>query len=110
MSETITTHLSWVFVGAVALAVLAFFGGGVPAGASDDHERAHSYRHSGEIVPLAQLLVRPELAGQRVLEAELEEEQGRLVYELEVLDSDGRVSERYYDAATGEPFGHGTGP
>lgn len=110
MSETTAMRLSWVFVGAVALATLAFFVGGIPAGASDDHDRAQSYRHRGEIVPLAQLLARPELVGQRVLEAELEDEDGRLVYELEMLDGRGRVTERYYDAATGEPIGHGKGP
>ena len=40
--------------------------------------------------------------GRVVIEAELEDERGRRVYELELLGSDGRVYERYYDAVTGE--------
>ena len=104
MSEKAAMRLSWVFVGVVAITALVLFGSGVPASEDDDHERAESYRRSGEIVPLSQLLQRSELAGQRILEAELEDEHGRLVYELEILHSDGRVTERYYDAATGEPI------
>ncbi len=33
---------------------------------------------------------------------ELEHKQGRLVYELELLDEQGRVWEFYFDAASGE--------
>ena len=105
MSDNAAIRLSWVFVGVVVVVAIVLFGGGIPVGASEDHERAHDYRRSGATVPLAQLLGRPELAGRRVLEAELEDEHGRLVYELEILDEDGRVIERYYDAATGEPIG-----
>jgi uncharacterized membrane protein YkoI len=59
----------------------------------------------GTILPLSELLAREELAGVRVIEAELEHEHGRAVYELELLHDNGRVYERYYDATTGEPLG-----
>jgi uncharacterized membrane protein YkoI len=97
-------RLAWLFVALVGLSGLAVFYGGTPAGASNDAEAVHALRQGGEIRPLAELLARPELAGMRVLEAELEREYGSMVYELELMDPDGRVYERYYDAATGEPL------
>lgn len=109
MFETDKTRLSWVFVALAGLTVAALFFGGPPAGASDDHDAAQALRQGGETRPLSEILAREELAGMRVLEAELEREHGRLVYELELLDQAGRVHERYYDAATGEPLGHESG-
>lgn len=72
----------------------------VPATA-DDHGRARQLREAGEILPLQQILTRlaPE---ERVLEVELEREHGGYVYELEVLDREGRVWEYLFDAASGE--------
>ncbi|MCB1774297.1 MAG: hypothetical protein KDI88_11825 [Gammaproteobacteria bacterium] len=80
------------------------FGGVSLVGASDDHDTARQLRSEGNIVPLRELLQHPALADQRVLEAELERENGRLVYELELLDASGRVRERYFDATTGQPL------
>lgn len=105
MSESLKGHLAWGFVGLVLVSAAALFTGVPPAKASDDHERALMLRDAGEIMPLSEILQRPELGGSRVIEAELEREHGRMVYELEVLDSDGRVREWYFDAATGEPLG-----
>jgi hypothetical protein len=102
MSELRSAPLAWVFVALTAAAAAGLLSGVPPVGASDDHEEARELRTRGEVVPLATVLDRPDLAGTRVLEAELEREHGRLVYELEILDSDGRVSKRYFDAATGE--------
>jgi len=104
MSETGTKRLSWLFIGVTLVAAVALFQGGLPAVAGNDHDEAHDLRHSGNIVPLSELLGRPELLGQRVLEAELEREHGRMVYELELLDEAGQVHERYYDAVTGQPL------
>jgi hypothetical protein len=89
-----TLALIATLAGALATATLA----------SPDHDEARLLRERGDIVPLAELLRHPSLASQRILEAELEYEHGRLVYELEILDADGRVRERYFDAATGEPL------
>jgi uncharacterized membrane protein YkoI len=105
MSEKTLTHLSWLLVGLVFLSAVAVFSGWMPANASDDHEVAKSLRQQGAILPLSELLAREELVGARIIEAELEHEHGRAVYELEVLHDDGRVYERYYDAQTGEPLG-----
>lgn len=103
MSEKTGMRLSWLFVALVLLSAVLVFLGGVPAGASDDHDRVRDHRRGGDIVPLAQLLNRNELAGSRIIEAELEDEHGKLVYELELLGEDGRVYKRYFDARTGEP-------
>ena len=105
MSEQKLTKLSWLFVGLAGLSTIVLFGGGVPASASDDHEMAKALRQDGTILPLSELLAREELAGLRVIEAELEYEHGRPVYELELLNENGRVYERYYDAKTGKPIG-----
>jgi uncharacterized membrane protein YkoI len=89
-----TLALVTALAGAVATATLA----------SDDHDEARLLRERGDIMPLAELLRHPSLASHRVLEAELEYEHGRLVYELEVLEADGRIREHHFDAATGEPL------
>ena len=75
-----------------------------PARADDDHERVRAAREAGRILPLAELLARvgTEHPGE-VLEVELEEMPGRLVYEIKLLRPGGRLAELLYDAATGEP-------
>ena len=102
MSERAKMRLSWLFVALVFVSAATLFLGGMPAGASDDHDRVRDYRRQGDIVPLVQLLNDSSLAGAKVIEAELDEEHGQLVYELEVLADDGRVYKRYYDARNGE--------
>jgi len=104
MSDSVKSRLAWVFVGLVLISGAVLFTGTPQATASDDHDKARLLRDDGRIMPLADILQHPELQGKRVIEAELEREHGRLVYELEVLDIDGRVRERYFDAATGEPL------
>ena len=41
---------------------------------------------------------------QRMIEAELEHEHGRMVYELKLLTVEGRVVKLYYDARSGMPL------
>lgn len=75
-----------------------------PARADEaDHDRARRALEEGRILPLGQILARAEAAypGQ-LIEAELEDEHGRLVYELKLLAKDGRLLKLYYDAASGE--------
>ena len=103
MSETGKKILSWVFVALIPVSAAVLLHGGPPAVASEDHDVVRALRRGGDILPLSELLAREELAGMRVLEAELEREHGLMVYELELLDEDGRVHERYYDATSGEP-------
>ena len=71
----------------------------LPAHASDDHEKAIKALKANEIVPLAHLMKK--LDG-RLIEAELEFEKGRYVYELEVIDGNGRLKELLFDATTGD--------
>ena len=77
-----------------------------PAVADDDHEEAWRLREAGTIMPLEQLLerVRADHPG-RVIGVELEHEDGRRVYEIELLDEEGRVRELLFDAADGEFLG-----
>lgn len=68
-----------------------------------DQDRAYELARSGEILPLEQVLQhqRRDRPG-RILEVELEQEEGRPVYELELLDAKGQVWELHYDAVSGE--------
>lgn len=104
MSDRSLNRLAWLFVVLVGGSAALLLGRGGVATASDDHELARELRAGGEILPLAAVLERPELRNMRVIEAELDREHGRTVYELEVLRDDGRVYERYFDARTGEPL------
>jgi uncharacterized membrane protein YkoI len=73
--------------------------------ADDDHERARELVKSGEIIPLNQLLQQVINTGSgkfRLLEAELDNESGRLIYELEIVDEHGVVMELLFDAKTGK--------
>ncbi|ROR34640.1 peptidase YpeB-like protein [Inmirania thermothiophila] len=81
----------------LALAALA-----AAAGGGGDHERARRLRESGRVLSLERIMARipPHLAG-RILELELEDEDGRPVYEVEVLGKDGRVRKLLLDAASG---------
>jgi len=67
-----------------------------------DHERAKRLREMGDILPLSQILdkVQKDYGGQ-IIEVELEEEHGVVIYELEVLDGQGVVWELKYDAKSG---------
>jgi uncharacterized membrane protein YkoI len=87
----------------LALCVLAAFLVVSPAWADSDHDRARRAVEEGRILPLKDILARAEAShpGQ-LLEAELEDEHGALIYELKVLATDGRVVRLYYDARTGE--------
>ncbi len=70
--------------------------------AATDQATAREWVASGRILPLAEILatLEREYDG-RLLEAELEEEDDRPVYELEWLTPDGRVLEFEVDARDG---------
>jgi uncharacterized membrane protein YkoI len=71
--------------------------------AERDHERARALLESGEILSLEQILVnvRAEYPG-RPLEVKLEQKKDALIYEIELLDDDGKVWELKLDAVTGK--------
>ena len=72
--------------------------------ADDDHIRAKRLHQSGDIVAVEQILnqVRQHYSG-RVLEVDLEENNGLYLYEIEAVDSSGDVRKLYFDAKTGKP-------
>lgn len=74
-----------------------------PAHADKDHERARAAVQGGQVLPLKTLLERLERThpGQ-VLEVELERDDGRWVYEIRLLQADGRLLKLDVDAAGGE--------
>jgi len=73
-----------------------------PAAADDDHERARAALEAGQIRPLSEILAEVErrYVG-RVIETELDREDGQWVYEFKLLPPTGRVFKLELDAATG---------
>jgi uncharacterized membrane protein YkoI len=74
-----------------------------PAHADSDHDRARNAVQAGQVLPLKTVLDRLEREhpGQ-VLEVELEQEDGRWVYEVKLLQTGGRLVKLELDAASGE--------
>lgn len=69
----------------------------------DDHELARRALEEGRVLPLADILAKVKAARPgKVLELELETEDGQLVYDLKILTPEGRVQEIEVDAATGK--------
>jgi uncharacterized membrane protein YkoI len=69
----------------------------------DSHLEARQLAREGKILSLEQILerIRQDRAGQ-ILEAELEPEHGRMIYEIEILDERGAVWELKVDAVSGD--------
>jgi uncharacterized membrane protein YkoI len=69
----------------------------------DDHEQARQLKEAGKILPLQEIIkaAQAEHPG-RVIEVDLETEDGRHVYEVELLDPHGEVWEFHFDATSGE--------
>ncbi|MGD8567917.1 MAG: PepSY domain-containing protein [Gammaproteobacteria bacterium] len=76
----------------------------IPAGADDDinQDQAQALRKQGVILPLENILdiARRQRHG-RVMEVELEKSHGRYVYEIEIVDDNGKVWELKVDASDG---------
>ena len=75
----------------------------VPALAGEgDHRRAREALERGEVLALGRILaIVEERFGGRVIEVEFERDDGRWLYELELVTRDGRLMEVEMDAATG---------
>lgn len=74
-----------------------------PAHADSDHDRARAAVQAGQVLPLKTMLERLERdhPGQ-VLEVDLEQEDGRWVYEVRLLQAGGRLLKLELDAASGD--------
>lgn len=90
-------RLAWIAI----FAPLPFWQGGVIA--DEDHERVYEMRQAGDILSLEKIL---EISRQRmpgkVIEVELEREDGKLIYELEILDEQYKVWKLEVDAMKGD--------
>jgi uncharacterized membrane protein YkoI len=71
--------------------------------ADNDNDRAKILLERGQIVSLEILLVNIRQHGDwQILELELDERDDRLIYEVELLDQQGKVHKLNYDAKTGQ--------
>ena len=83
---------------------LALLLAATPAASRDlDQDEALRLRHEGLILPLETLLQQAlgRYPGARLLEAELEEDDGIYIYEIELLTTDGVTRELELDARDG---------
>ncbi len=73
------------------------------AGSDVSDKQVRAWVAEGKILPFEEIYARNKdrLSG-RLLDLEIEREDGRIVYEAELLDADGDVWELYIDAVTGE--------
>lgn len=68
----------------------------------DDHDRARNALEAGEILPLSDILAAATAARPgRVIEIDLERDDGKWVYELELVSPEGQLYEMEIDAASG---------
>ncbi len=73
---------------------------------ADGHDRARQLMDAGEIVPLGEIVGRiNEQRDGRILEVELDQQDGDYIYEVELLNAKGQVRELKYDARSGELIG-----
>ncbi|MNJ66047.1 Peptidase propeptide and YPEB domain protein [compost metagenome] len=85
-------------------ALLALLLSGTAAARDIHQDEALRLRESGQILPLEQLLA-PAMRrypGARLLDVELEEKKGTLVYEIELLTTQGVVRELKLNARDGQ--------
>lgn len=73
------------------------------AGDKHDHERARSAVQAGEVLPLPTLLEKLQRTHPgKVLELELERDDGRWIYEVKLLQANGQLVTLELDAGTGQ--------
>lgn len=91
------------FAAALALALCAAAGPALSGESKKhDHDAARAALAKGAILPLPRVLA---IAGKEVpgdvLKVELEDDDGRLIYDLKILSRNGRIREVEIDAKTG---------
>ena len=68
-----------------------------------DHNEIYQLRQSGEIMSMEKVLEQANaLQPGQLVEAELDRDNGNYVYELKIIDADGKMHELELDARTGE--------
>ena len=68
-----------------------------------DHELARQALEQGQVLPLREVLDRIERQfGGQVLKIEFEREDGRFIYEIRLLQDDGRMAKLEVDARDGQ--------
>lgn len=71
--------------------------------ADADYDTARKLREAGDVLPLETILHKiEETHPGKVLEVELEKHHGQIIYEIELLDANGKVRELKVDPRTGE--------
>lgn len=86
----------------IAAAVL-FLGEFPAVSRAGDQDRARELSNAGTIVPLEQITAQVRKRNiEQILEVELESDDQRYYYKVEVVDDAGIVRKLRYDAATGE--------
>jgi len=71
--------------------------------ADSDNDRAKILLERGQIISLEDLLANIRQHGDwQILELELDEHNDQLIYEVELLDQQGKVHKLNYDAKTGQ--------
>lgn len=88
----------------VLLLALVTLWSGTSALAGRDQDEIRRLRQAKQILSLDAIIAnhRQQHPGGKLLEAELEFEEGRYVYEIKILGDDGAVREFEYDARSGE--------
>ena len=87
---------------ALALLLLALALPALADGNDRDHDRARLALERGEVLPLGDILdIAVADSDGRVIEVELERDDGRWIYELTLITSEGRLMELEIDGATG---------
>lgn len=67
------------------------------------HSEARTLRESGKILPLENIIEKAKNFRQgEIIDTELERDKGMLIYEIEILDDQGRVWELEFDATSGD--------
>ena len=75
----------------------------VPIAHADDDQRIRQLQRSGEILSLEQIFDRArKVKPGRIVDVDLDKDDGRYIYEIELLERSGKVWEMEFDARTGE--------
>ena len=65
----------------------------------EDHDEVYEAQRKGDILPLATILARlRSVTGPEIVDVEFENKDGRPVYEIKFVDTNGRRKEIYVDA------------